>query len=95
MVEKIIGVVLGNLYRPFPPVGHLKWWFRKGISPPKKAETFRLRIYNTMPRLFFFLKMVVLSGGESSEENLNNFPINFGISDLGNMTMKHFCTDDG
>jgi len=64
-------------------------------SQPKMAETFRLRIYNTMPRLFFFLKMVVLSGGESSEENLKHFPINFGISDLGNMTMKHFCTDDG
>ena len=26
-------IFLGNLLRPFPPVGHLKWWFSKGISP--------------------------------------------------------------
>lgn len=22
-----------NFWRPLPPVGHLKWWFRKGIPP--------------------------------------------------------------
>ena len=30
-----------------PPVGHPKWWFRKGI-PPKIADRIRLRIYNNL-----------------------------------------------
>ena len=50
----------GQIITTKPPVGHLKWWFSKGI-PKSIPETFRFRNYTNLPRDILLMEEIRLT----------------------------------